>query len=201
MDIKNKIIILASAILIILLAVIKFMYDANQTTKNENIRLSENLINVKQSEIFYKTRSNQQAVKIKSLNYTVSEFKQIESELYSEIKKLKIQVRNLIAVASITTTSGIRFTQPLIPVANYKDTAKCFTYQDTWNNISGCIKSDSVSIQAEYTDSLLIAITEIPKHRFLFWRWGVKAVEFDITSSNPSTTIKHVRYFELKNKY
>jgi hypothetical protein len=61
-------------------------------------------------------------------------------------------------------------------------------YRDAWNTIQARVKRDSTELSYQGRDTITGVIT-VRKKRFLFFRWGVKAIEHDISNKNPKTKI------------
>ena len=61
------------------------------------------------------------------------------------------------------------------------------------------IRADSVSCRVVSVDTLQQIVHRVPR-RFLFIRWGTKAIRQEVVSSNPHTNIVYTEYIELKRK-
>ena len=71
--------------------------------------------------------------------------------------------------------------------------------EETRKKIFGCFnEGDSVDLQLVVRDSLDIIPSIVPKHRFLWWTWGVKAVKVNVISQNPYSEFEYIKYIELK---
>lgn len=191
---KNKIIIVLS--LLFVLACI-FLYLSNEQTKKhkaEADRQSHNVEVLNSDLKHYKTRSGEDAARIEALTYTVDEFKRNEPRLKQTIADLELKLKNVNSVAEIRTSTGVQ----IKTVIQYVDSSKCFFYEDKFNTVSGCFDKDSVEMSVETRDSLSVVVSGVPKHKFLWWSWGVKAVELDVKAQNPGTKFTYLKYIELK---
>ena len=73
-------------------------------------------------------------------------------------------------------------------------------WKDPWVNVDGIIKPDStVDLSIQSVDTLFQVVHRVPK-KFLFIRYGTKAIRQEITSSNPHTKIVYSEYIELKGR-
>lgn len=63
--------------------------------------------------------------------------------------------------------------------------------------ISGVIDSGKVNLSVNTTDTILQIVHRVPK-RFLFFRFGCKAIRQEIVSKNPYNRIVYSEYIELK---
>ena len=77
------------------------------------------------------------------------------------------------------------------------DTLRHFRWQDPWVRVEGIIRRDSVQCRICSVDTLRQVVHRIP-HRFLFIRWGTKALRQEIVSTNPHTRIVHAEYIRLE---
>ena len=77
------------------------------------------------------------------------------------------------------------------------DTLRHFRWQDPWVRVEGIIRRDSVQCRICSVDTLRQVVHRIP-HRFLFIRWGTKALRQEIVSTNPHTRIVHAEYLRLE---
>ena len=76
-------------------------------------------------------------------------------------------------------------------------TRRHFHWHDTWNTVDGIVTADSVLCRVTGVDTLRQIVHRIP-HRFLFFRWGTKALRQEISSSNPHTRIVYTEYIRLE---
>ena len=74
--------------------------------------------------------------------------------------------------------------------------AKVFRWADRHVSVDGIIRADSVSCQVVSIDTLQQIVHRVPR-RFLFIRWGTKAIRQEVVSSNPHTNIIYTEYIEF----
>lgn len=79
------------------------------------------------------------------------------------------------------------------------DTVRVFRWQDAWTTVEGVVTADSVICRVESIDTLHQVVYRVP-HRFLFFRWGTKAVRQEISSSNPHARIVWTEHIELEKR-
>lgn len=77
--------------------------------------------------------------------------------------------------------------------------AKVFRWSDRHVSVYGVIRDDSASCRVVSVDTLQQIVHRVPR-RFLFIRWGTKAIRQEVVSSNPHTNIVYTEYIELKRK-
>ena len=71
-----------------------------------------------------------------------------------------------------------------------------FEYKDPWANI----RFDRRDTLFTYNiiDSAVVYVSRIPKHKFLWWKWGVKGYDIKVACMNPHATIRHVSCIKIK---
>lgn len=192
-------------LLVVLSLAIYTLFSMYSTQKAEAIRANSNVkvlnSNFKSYKISYKrlkgktdTIITQNAAQIGSLTYTVGEFERFRGEDAQTIDALNLKLKNVQSVTNIGTQTNTTINTKI----QYIDSTKCLNYADKYTTLSGCFRGDSIGIKVVTTDSLTTVVSRIPKHRFLWWSWGVKSVKVDITSQNPNTTFTYLKYVELK---
>ncbi|WP_363322784.1 DUF6549 family protein, partial [uncultured Alistipes sp.] len=95
--------------------------------------------------------------------------------------------------APLRDTVFIRLRDTLV----VRDTVRLFRWHDTWVSVEGRIEADSVSCRVESVDTLRQIVYRIPR-RFLFIRWGTKALRQRIVSTNPHTRIVAAEYVRIE---
>ena len=78
-----------------------------------------------------------------------------------------------------------------------RDTVRLFRWRDAWVTVEGMLRDDSVACRVESVDTLRQVVHRIPR-RFLFIRWGTKALRQEIVSSNPHTRIVYTEQVRIE---
>lgn len=79
------------------------------------------------------------------------------------------------------------------------ETLRIFNWSDGWVTVEGVECRDSVFCRVTSVDTLRQYVHRVP-HRFLFFRWGTRAVRQEIVSSNPHTHIVWAEYIEIERR-
>lgn len=74
---------------------------------------------------------------------------------------------------------------------------RTFRWSDAWVTVEGVVTGDSVRCRVQSVDTLRQIVHRVPR-RFLFFRWGTKAIRQEISSSNPHTRIVWTEYIRLE---
>ena len=179
---------------------------------------------------FYRTASGKYAASRQVLELRASEMERYNAQLAAQVRELRIKVRRLEAAAMTATRTEVQITAPLEPagpqpsawekygagVRRAADSvkaaldrkfpglpsvpeAKVFRWSDRHVSVDGIIRADSVSCQVGSIDTLQQIVHRVPR-RFLFIRWGTKAIRQEVVSSNPHTRITYTEYIEFNKK-
>lgn len=166
----------------------KDRYKANQTALLADVE-------------YYKTQSERNAASAMKLTLTYDELKKSYEDVCATAKDLGLQVKRLQSVSNTATQTKVEVKVPvhdtIIIHDGVIDKLSTFYWQDAWTNVEGLIRNDSVDLNIQSTDTLVQLVHRVP-HKFLFFKWGCKAIRQDIVSKNPHTNIVFTDYIELK---
>lgn len=196
----------------------------------ERRRMQSNNEVLTDSVEFYRTKSGKHAASRQVLELRVSEMERYNAQLAATVRELRIKARRLETAAMTATRTEAQITAPLEPtgpqpsawekygagVRRAADSvkaaldwkysglpkipeAKVFRWADQHVSVDGIIRADSVSCHVISIDTLQQIVHRVPR-RFLFIRWGTKAVRQEVVSSNPHTQIIYTEYIELKKR-
>ena len=197
----NRIFIIA---IIIMGSVIFSLYKWGNNLKAERNRYMQNndalLSEVRRMQI----DSNTMALDVKSLNLTLDEYKRYRAEDAGTIEKMGIRIKSL----QMAARHEVEVNAPIL--ADIKDTV---VVRDTvimeikkvemitpHLQLCGTIENNRLTGIIHLPVTLRQAVWVEHKHRFLWWRWGVKAVHQTISSDNPHVEIKYSEVINIKIK-
>ena len=152
----------------------------------------------------YRTLAGESAASVEALQLHTTELERLRAEDAELIHSLQLQLRR---VESVTTTAIAGEYELVAPLAS--DTTslaesmpqpaeiKHFEWSDDWAVVRGMITADSVSCEIATIDTLHQIIHRVPR-RFLFFRFGTKAIRQEIISSNPHNTIVYAEFIEVE---
>lgn len=198
--------------------------------RSERRRVESNNEVLTDSVKFYRTESGKSAASRQVLELRASEMERYNAQLAATVRELRIRVRRLEAAATTATRTEVQITAPLEPAGRQPSAGekygaalrraadsvkarlareyfgqqkiaeeKIFRWSDRHVSISGLIRDDSVRCHVSSIDTLQQIVHRVPR-RFLFIRWGTKAIRQEVVSSNPHTQIIYTEYIELKRK-
>lgn len=144
---------------------------------------------------------DQRNASIEVLRLRCREYETLHAADAAEIRALGIRLRRLeaasVQVAATQLDTTVRLRDTLIlrrdTLSLRPDTLRHFRWSDPWIRIEGVIGRDSVACRLTSCDTLRQIIHRVPR-RFLFFRWGTKAIRQEIRSANPHTRLIYSDY-------
>lgn len=178
-------------LLVVLLVVIAVLFQQNHTLRTERDRQISNVETLMGEVKLYKVKDSLNVASVSSLNLTVEELKKYRAEDAKLIKELKLRLKDVEYIAK----TEIKTKDSLI----YKiDTVGCFHYRDKWLRVDACIADSSMVIETR--DSIAQIVHAIYKHRFLWWKWGIKGFRQEIVNFNPKSKIEYSEIVKVCKK-
>ena len=195
----NKILLYTS--LVLLLALIGISIALHYTCKDRD-RLASNQVALMSDMRAYKTKAGNNAASIKKLTLTKSELQINCNELTKQIQDMGIKLKRVQSISSTSTHSDYEIHTQIKDSIVYRDHIKYITlhtmiYSDPWIDLNGVIDSLNFKGSIQTRDTLIQVVHKIPK-KFLFFRFGCKAISQDIMCTNPHSKITFTKYIEVK---
>lgn len=156
---------------------------------------------------YYRTENGKNAASVQRLELSAAEIRAERDDVAAECRNLHIKIRRLESFSTAQTQTIVDLKTRLCDTVVLhdrnsiivRDTLRLFRWRDSWVTVEGLIEGDSVGCRIESIDTLHQVVHRIPR-RFLFIRWGTKAIRQEIVSSNPHTRIVYTEYIELKKR-
>lgn len=76
--------------------------------------------------------------------------------------------------------------------ADFDHSFKVFSYDDGWSHLQFRLRDSTFYYNVR--DSLATVVYHEYKHRFLWWKWGVKGYKVKVVNFNPHSTIRYNTY-------
>ena len=147
--------------------------------------------------------SSTMALDIKTLTMSLDEYKRFRAEDEEKIKKLGIRIKDLEATAKHNVEVDAPIDAEIKDSVMIRDTVPVFlkaVRMDTpYLKINGIIENDRLPGKINLPVTLNQAFWIEYKHKFLWWRWKVKAIHQTISSDNPYVEIKYSEYIKIKD--
>ena len=166
-------------------------------TSNEQERLERNQRALLSDVECYKTRADKWAATAEVLELKVSELRQARAEDTKRIKELGIRLCEVENYAMSVTQKRGGATLPLRDTVIIRDTVKIFSSERGHTELNGMVRNDSITYHFESVDTIYQVVRRVP-HRFLFFRYGTKAIHQDVWTSNPATKVVYTEYIEIE---
>lgn len=186
---------------LILAAVCVMMLKANKSLKEENKRLDGNQQALLDKATYYQTEAGKSAASVQKLELSYSELSDNYQNICEVADELGIKVKRLQSAATTATVTDVKVETGVKDSVVYNDgvidSVKTFQWRDAWIDVVGTLKDKDVSLGITSKDTLIQIVHRVPR-KFLFFRWGTKAIRQEIKSTNPHTKITYTDYIELK---
>lgn len=180
----KKIMIYAFTIMVVIGTISKLV-DTVKKQKAEIERLDRNIDAMNEAEVQYISKLGDAAVKRKALELSARELKKQNADLYNEVKALDVRLKDALSVSKVVTKTVIKE----VVRTDTINGAAIAEYRDPWNTIRSEQRGDSTELSYQGNDTI-VGVISIRKKRFLFFRWGVKSVDYDVSSKNPKSKMK-----------
>ena len=177
----KKIMIYAFTIMVVI-GIISKLVDTVKKQKAEIERLERNIDAMNETEVQYISKLGDAAVKRKALELSARELKKQNADLYNEVKALDVRLKDALSVSKVVTKTVIKE----VVRTDTINGAAIAEYRDPWNTIRSEQRGDSTELSYQGNDTI-VGVISIRKKRFLFFRWGVKSVDYDVSNKNPKT--------------
>ena len=162
-----------------------------RSEKRERRRLESNQTALMSDVEIYRTKAGKAAASNMVLNLRVSELERLRAADAESIRDLGIKLKRVESTAKTATATVVELRAKLRDTAVVRETSA--------GAVEGSIERDSVACRVESVDTLRQVVHRVPR-RFLFIRWGTKAIRQEVMSSNPHTRIVYTDYIELKKR-
>lgn len=107
-------------------------------------------------------------------------------DLQLEIKQIKQQNDMLMATAG------------QVPINPKDEGDSIFLYKDAWADFE--VNVPARNLKYEVRDSVVTFIATIPKHKFLWWKWGTKGYKVKIVNFNPRSKVLYNRTIRVEKQ-
>nr|DAY21741.1 MAG TPA: hypothetical protein [Caudoviricetes sp.] len=165
--------------------IISRLVDTVKKQRAEIQRLDRNIDAMNEAEVQYISKLGDAAVKCKALELSAKELKKQNADLYEEVKALDVRLKDALSVSKVVTRTVIKE----VVRTDTIDGAAIAEYRDPWNTIRSERRGDSTELSYQGNDTI-VGVISIRKKRFLFFRWGVKSVDYDVSNKNPKSRMK-----------
>lgn len=180
-----------------------YLFTENEKLKKENTTHIANMEGLMTGIDNLTLENGQKAVQVSELRLTVGELESYRSADAEKIKEMGIKLKNLQALAKHSMQVKIPISAKIEEPLNIEDqdTAKFYgiiSINNPYLQVDGAIDGDSINLEVTTQVKLDQVIHTIPKHKFLWWSWGVKGVKQVITTDNPYVNIEYSEFITIE---
>ena len=164
---------------------------------DENQRLRRNQHSLLSDITLYQTKAGESAASVEVLELELHELREHRAKDAEHIKELGIKLRRAESYAKSVAQMQREASIPLRDSVVERDSIKIFnTTLDCHTRLRGRVSTDSLYVDIRQRDTIYQVVHRVPR-KFLFFRFGTKAIHQDVWSSNPNTEIVYTEYIEL----
>lgn len=170
--------------------------------QNQEQRRMEGKISALMGSVeYYKTENGKSVARVERLELTRKELEKNYCKIVGIADELKVKIKRLEAASTTSTEAQLKVKTVIKDTIIYRDRQlfplKRFDYSDSWAVVEGTITGCGVELKLQIRDTIRQVIHRVP-HKFLFFRWGTKAVMQEVISSSPYTKITYTEYLEFE---
>lgn len=198
----NKIVLALGGIVISLSLTVLFQYERNRQLSDERDRHKSNTVSLLSDIKRLQVDSTTMAVDTKVLRLTLGELEDNRAANLEQIRKLGVRVKSLQALAKHSVEVNAPIQAELRDSVVIRDTVtiqvKTIKMDTPYLQVTGVVENNRLTGNIHLPVTLHQAAWVEHKHRFLWWRWGVKAIHQTISSDNPYVEITYSEYIMIE---
>lgn len=197
----KKVLNILTALVILLLTGLAVYYVGHQRECALNAQIRDLQIQLAHARIPMQTGTIRDSLPTASLQAVEVDKTDYRKQLADRklIKDLELQISQIKAENTmLRETIGKVKLEPVRPAADSLPTAAdtLFAYHDQWVDFR--LNTQDHTLDYAMRDSLKTYIDRIPKHKFLWWRWGTKGYRVKHVNFNPHSKIIYSQTILIK---
>lgn len=143
-----------------------------------------------------------QAYQVDKLTLSLDEYRKYRSEDAQTIADLKLKLKQVSAISKSEISVNVPINTPVrdtvIVVDSIYRKVQTIAYNDSNVSFNGTIWNDSLKANLHVPVTISQVLYKVPKHKFLWWSWGCKAVKQVVITNNPYVQLNYSEYIEIK---
>ena len=190
---KDSVKILLAVVIMVAVGFALF-YDGKTHQKEiaslkEQLAAAQNMVPLQRESVKIHDQDSMREVQVITSPVIEAELKALRRQLLIDenlIKDFGLQLKQLDALQKIgsETKDSVK--------AEYDNSKDVFSYYDRWSDLKFYLQDSTFYYNIR--DSLATVVYHEYKHRFLWWRWGIKGYKVKVVNFNPHTTIRYNTY-------
>lgn len=186
------------SLIIVLCASLYISISIQNNLRKKYEREKNNVESLSSGIKFLKVKDNENAIRMKELQFTVEEYKDRCEKDRETIESLKLKLKNVKEDVKTVVKTEVQFKDTLIQVSpkNFILNKKNEWFEVN-QKIDFSVDPPIVDFHYHNKDSISHILYRVPKWKFLWWDIGTKCYEIYVISHNPYSTITYSRWISL----
>lgn len=174
-------------------------WHSTRSLIDERRRHTNNMLALNDSILFYRTELGESTASCRVLELRIGELKRLNAREKERLRRMELRLRDVESHATTAIETSIQREAILRDTVILHDSVRSFLWRDEWVTIGGTIRGDSVMCNVRSIDTLRQTVSRIPR-KIWFIRFGTKALQQQITSSNPHSQIVYTEYIKISRR-
>lgn len=155
----------------------------------EQLAAAQNQVPLQRDSMRIHDKDSLREVQVVTSPVIEAELKALRRQLLIDeqlIKDLGLKLKQVDAIqkTSTETKDSVK--------ASFDNSSKVFSYDDSWSHLKFRLRDSTFYYNIR--DSLTTIVHHDFKHRFLWWKWGVKGYKVKVVNFNPHSNIRYNTY-------
>ena len=176
---------------VLLAAVVMMLLQCRENRKEKEIAMLKEQLAAAQTSDPLQRDTIRDTIEVVTAPVITAEMKALQQQHAIDqgmIRDLGLRIKQLEAVQTTVTVTEDS------TKAQFDHNYKVFSSTDRWSSLR--FRLQDSTFYYNIRDSLVIVVYHEYKHRFLWWRWGIKGYKVKAVNYNPHSTIIYNRYIK-----
>lgn len=176
---------------VLLAAVVMMLLQCRENRKEKEIAMLKEQLAAAQTSAPLQRDTVRDTIEVVTAPVITAEMKALQQQHAIDqgmIRDLGLRIKQLEAVQTTVTVTKDS------TKAQFDHNYKVFSSTDRWSSLR--FRLQDSTFYYNIRDSLVIVVYHEYKHRFLWWRWGIKGYKVKAVNYNPHSTIIYNRYIK-----
>lgn len=190
------------ALILLLLTCLYVLWNAYINEREERRRYASNQEVLLSDVRYYKTRDSLNVASVERLQLKVSEYEKNYREQAGLVEDLKIKLKRVRSVATTASQASYRVVTRVRDSVLFREVpipVKTCYFNNAYVTFRGVLEGDRFVGTIVSRDTLVQVVHRVPR-KFLFFRWGTKAIRQEVVAKNPYSKLVYSAYIELRNR-
>ena len=187
--------------LLLLIGAVILLWRSNQSLKQENARLANNMETLNESIKYIQTQNGKLAAQTDVLLVRTGELKELFPFQSKSVTDMGVKLNRATQVSStvIETQKNI-ITVVRDSIVHDTVRVKVFSYKDQWYQISGIGNDKTQQLSIFSTDTLTQVVFKGERIKPWLWIFSPRKIQQRVSVSNPNSTIKYSNLIQIQKQ-